>query len=81
MLHNLVDPVMIRAASVCTESSCFLVSTDVLSHTVSQYSKCGGTKDMYIFSNDLRLTLNFRARSKLSLRGYCLNMIGPGAYI
>ena len=36
MLHNLVAPVMIRAASVCTESSCFLVSTDrcpILNHS------------------------------------------------
>ena len=67
MLHNLVAPVMIRAASMCTASSCFLESTDALSHTESQYSNSGRTKDMYICSNDLRLTLNFRARSKLSL--------------
>ena len=64
MLHNLV---MIRAASMCTALSCFLESTDALSHTESQYSNSGRTKDMYIYSNDLRLTLNFRARSKLSL--------------
>ena len=64
MLHNLVAPVMIRAASKCTASSCFLESTDVLSHTESQYSNSGRTKDVYICSIDLRLTLNFRARSK-----------------
>ena len=67
MLHNLVTPVMIRAASMFTASSCFLESTDTLSHTESQYSYSGRTKDMYICSNDLRLTLNFRAHSKLSL--------------
>ena len=67
MLHNLVAPVMIRAASMCTVSNCFLESTDALSHTESQYSNSGRTKDMYICSNDLRLTLNFKARSKLSL--------------
>ena len=66
MLHNFVPPMMIRAASICTASSCFLESTDAFSHTESQYSNSGGTKYMYICSNDLRLTLNFRTRSKLS---------------
>ena len=67
MLHNLVAPVMIRAASMCTASSCFLESTDALSHNESQYSNSSRTKDMYICSNDLRLTLNLRARGQLSL--------------
>ena len=67
MLHNLVAPVMIRAVTMCTASSCFLNSTAALSHTESQYSNSGRKKDMYICSNDLRLTLNLRARSKLSL--------------
>ena len=67
MLHNLVALVMICAASMCTALSCFLESTEALSHTKSQFSNSGQTKDMYICSNDLRLTLNFRARSKLSL--------------
>ena len=53
--------------SMCKASSCFLESPDALSHTESQYSNSGRTKDMYICSNVLRLTLNFRARSKLSL--------------
>ena len=49
-LHNLVEPVMIRAASLCTESSCFFEWTDALSHTESQYSNSGRgrTKDKYI---------------------------------
>ena len=67
MLNNLVAPVLICVASMCTASSCFFESTDALSHTEEQYSNSGQTKDMYICSNDLRLTLNFRARSKLSL--------------
>ena len=57
---------MIRAVSMCTAISCFLESTDALTDTESQYSNSGRAKDMYICSNDLRLTLNFRARSKLS---------------
>ena len=66
MLHNLVILVVILVASVCTTLSCFLESTGALSHTESQYSNSGRTKYMYICSNDLRQTLNFRARSKLS---------------
>ena len=58
MLHNLVATVAIGAASM------FLDSTDALSHTVSHYSNSGRTKDMYICSNDLQQTLNFRERSK-----------------
>ena len=72
---TLVAAVMIRAASMCTASSCFLKSTDALSHTESQYSNSGRTKDMYICSNDLRLTLNFRARSKLSLVNLLLTIL------
>ena len=71
MLHNLEALVMIRAASMCT-ACCFLESTDTLSHTESQYSNSGRTKDMYIYSNDLRLALNFRALSKLSLAQACV---------
>ena len=67
MLHNLVAPMMIRVASFCIESSCFLGSTDALFHTESQYSNSGRTENMYICSHDLRLTLNFSARSRLSL--------------
>ena len=43
MLHNLVAPVMIRATSMCTASSYTMDSTDVLSHTESQYSDSGRT--------------------------------------
>ena len=70
MLHKLVAPVMTHAASMCTmcaASSCFLDSTDALSYTESQYSDSGQTKYMYICSNDLLLSLDFRTRGKLSL--------------
>ena len=53
MLHNLVAPVMIPVASMCTALSCFLESTDALSQTEPQYFNSGRTNDMCICSNDL----------------------------
>ena len=75
MLHILVAPVMILQLRLCAEHH----SIDALSHT--EYSNRGRTKYMYICFNDLRLTLKFtsgKVKSRPSLRGYYLNMIGPG---
>ena len=44
MLHNLVAPVMIGVAS----SGCLVKSTDVLSHTESQYSNSHGSNKRYV---------------------------------
>ena len=41
MLQSFVPPVIIRAASLCTASNCFLLSTEVLSQTASLYSSKG----------------------------------------
>ena len=66
MLHSLVAPVIIFAASMLIASSCFFDSVVALSQTESQYSNEGRTKDMYIFSKDFLLTLNLSVRSRFS---------------
>ena len=41
MLQSFVPPAIIRAASLYTASSCFLLSTEALSQTASLYSSKG----------------------------------------
>ena len=68
MLQSFVAPVIILAASLCTDSNCFLLSVDALSQTTLLYSRRGLMKEMYIFfSRAFLLILNFSTRSKLSL--------------
>ena len=67
MLHNLVAPVMILAASICIESSSFFASFEQLSQTESEYSSNGRINDMYIRSRAVRLTLNLRVLIRFNL--------------
>ena len=46
MLQNFVPPIIIRAASLCTPFSCFLLSTEALSQTASLYSRKGLTNEI-----------------------------------
>ena len=66
-LHSFVAPVIIRAASVCIASSCFLISVEALSHTESLYSKRGRVYEMYIFSRACLLSLNFKILKRFNL--------------
>ena len=50
MLQSFVPPLMIPAASLCTASSCFLLSTEPLSQTASLYSSNGLINEIYFFS-------------------------------
>ena len=59
-LHSFVAPVIIRAASVCIASSCFLISVEALSHTESLYSKRGRVYEMYIFFESLSFKFKFQ---------------------
>ena len=67
MLHNLVSPVMILAAFICIESSCFFASFQQLSQTESEYSSNGRINDMYIRPRAVRLTLNLRVLIRFNL--------------
>ena len=60
MLHSLVAPVIILAASTCTASSCFFVSVEQLSHTESDYSSTDRIKDKYMRSRAVRFILNLK---------------------
>ena len=67
MLHSLVAPVIVLAASIWIASSFFFISDDELSQTESQYSNSGRMKETYICSRDFRLILNLRALINFNL--------------
>ena len=76
MLHSLVAPVIILAASTCTASSCFFVSVEQFSHTESEYSRTGRIKDMYMRSRAVRFILNFKLLIRFNLAQALLVMFG-----
>ena len=61
ILHNLVAPVTILIASICTDSNLDFSSLLQLSHIGPPYSRTGLTKDMYIRSKDCLSNLNLKA--------------------
>ena len=67
MLQSFVAPETILADSVWISSNCFFDSDEQLSHTESLYSSNGRMNEMYNFSSDYLLTLNFRALKRLTL--------------
>ena len=58
MLQSLVAPVMRRAASVWIDPSLLDSTWLQLSHTESLYSITGLTNELWIFSRELRFSLN-----------------------
>ena len=60
MLQSFVAPVINLPASIWIASSCFLISEEQWSRTMSLYSR----RAVYIILRDFLLTLNFRARRR-----------------
>ena len=75
MLQNLVAPVILLAASVCTTSYCFLHWFVQLSHTVSLFLSWDRTYAVYSFSSACLLTSNFRVRNRFNLLHAALVMV------
>ena len=81
MLQGLVALDTILAAILWIASNCFFDSDDQLSHIESLYSSNGQTHEIYIFSSDYLLTLNFRTLKRLILIQAFTDLLSKCMYI